>query len=61
MCGLLYLVYAESLGEARDVVVKEPLVQENVMEISSIRRFHHGGPLSTSIGPLSSSIRRQIP
>ena len=51
VCGLLYLVYAESLVEARDVVVKEPLVLERVLEISSIRRFHHGGPLSGRIPP----------
>jgi uncharacterized protein YciI len=40
--GALYFVYADNLEEARAVVMKEPLVQERVAEISSISLFLAG-------------------
>ena len=40
--GLLYFVRAASVEEARDVVMKEPLVREKVVKISSIWMFLAG-------------------
>jgi len=40
--GALYFVYAANLEEARALVMREPLVQERVVEISSISLFLAG-------------------
>ena len=37
--GILYFVNAESVQEARDIALQEPMVQTQVVEIVSVREF----------------------